>query len=213
MILEQAMAEAPVVAILRGLRPEEAAEMGEALYAAGIRIIEVPLNSPDPLESIRILADTLGQRAIVGAGTVLDAHAVGRVADAGGRIIVSPNTDASVIHAAVARGLEPLPGFVTPSEAFQALGAGATYIKLFPASSLGVGHLKAVKEVLPASAIVLPVGGVRPQDFDGWWSAGARGFGMGGDLYKAGRSIDETAARARAAVEAIRPLAAGQARA
>ena len=208
MTLEQAMAEAPVVAILRGLPPEQAAEMGEALYAAGIRIIEVPLNSPDPLRSIRTLADTLGDRAVVGAGTVLDAEAVARVADAGGRIIVSPNTDPAVIAAALARGLDPMPGFATPSDAFVALGAGAVYLKLFPASTYGVGHLKAVKEVLPASAILLPVGGVKPEVFAAWWDAGARGFGMGGDLYKAGRSIEETAARARAAIDAVRPLVA-----
>ncbi len=206
MTLEQAMAEAPVVAILRGLPPEQAAEMGEALHAAGIRLVEVPLNSPDPLRSIRTLVDTLGDRAVVGAGTVLDVDSVARVADAGGRIIVAPNTDPVVIEAALARGLDPMPGFATPSDAFVALKAGAVYLKLFPASTYGVAHLKAVKEVLPASAILIPVGGVRPEQFADWWAAGARGFGMGGDLYKAGRSIAETAGRARAAVEAVKPL-------
>jgi 2-dehydro-3-deoxyphosphogalactonate aldolase len=206
MTLEQAMAEAPVVAILRGLPPGQAAEMGEALHAAGIRIIEVPLNSPEPLESIAALAETLGDRAVVGAGTVLDAESVARVADAGGRIIVSPNTNPEVIAAALERGLDPMPGFLTPTDAFTALKAGAVYLKLFPASTCGPAHLKAVKEVLPASAILLPVGGVKPEDFELWWSVGARGFGLGGELYKAGRSIEDTAQRARAAIEAVRPL-------
>jgi 2-dehydro-3-deoxyphosphogalactonate aldolase len=206
MTLEQAMAEAPVVAILRGLPPDQAAEMGEALHAAGIRIIEVPLNSPEPLKSIARLAETLGDRVVVGAGTVLDAAAVARIADAGGRIIVAPNTNPEVIEAALAQGLDPMPGFATPTDAFVALKAGATWLKLFPASTIGPAHLKAVKEVLPASAVVLPVGGVTPEQFAEWWAAGARGFGMGGDLYKAGRSIEDTAARARAAVEAIKPL-------
>ena len=206
MTLEQAMAEAPVVAILRGLRPEEAAGMGEALHAVGVRIIEVPLNSPHPLDSIRTLVETLGDGAVVGAGTVLDTDDVARVAEAGGRIIVAPNTSPAVIAAAVARGLDPMPGFSTPTDAFTALDAGAVYLKLFPASTYGPGHLKAVKEVLPAAAVVLPVGGVRPGQFADWWAAGARGFGMGGDLYKPGRSIAETAERARAAIEAVRPL-------
>jgi 2-dehydro-3-deoxyphosphogalactonate aldolase len=206
MTLEQAMAEAPVVAILRGLPPEQAAEMGEALHAVGIRIIEVPLNSPDPLRSIAALAETLGDGAVVGAGTVLDADSVARVADAGGRIIVSPNTDPEVIEAALAHGLDPMPGFATPTDAFTALKAGAVYLKLFPASTYGVGHLKAVKEVLPPTAILLPVGGVKPPDFAAWWDAGARGFGLGGDLYKAGRSVEAAAARALAAIDAVRPL-------
>ena len=206
MTLEQAMAETPVVAILRGLPPEQAAEMGEALHAVGIRIIEVPLNSPEPLKSIRALAETLGDRVVVGAGTVLDAEWVARIGDAGGRIIVAPNTNPEVIEAALAQGLDPMPGFATATEAFVALRAGANWLKLFPASSFGPAHLKAVKEVLPASAVVLPVGGVKPDDFEMWWSVGARGFGMGGDLYRAGRSIEDTAARARTAVEAIGPL-------
>jgi 2-dehydro-3-deoxyphosphogalactonate aldolase len=206
MNLQEAMAEAPVVAIIRGVRPDEAVEIGEALVSAGVKIIETPLNSPQPFDSIRRLVDAMGDRAVVGAGTVLTAEDVARVADAGGRIVVSPNTDAEVIAATVARGLDSMPGFASPSEAFAALKAGARILKLFPASTYGVGHLKAIREVLPAQAVLMPVGGVKPGQFAEWWAAGARGFGMGGDLYKAGRSPEDVHARALEAVAAIRPL-------
>ena len=206
MTLEQMMAETPVVAILRGLQPHEAAPMAEALYAAGIRIIEVPLNSPDPLASIATMAKVLSGRALVGAGTVVDARRVAAIADAGGRVIVAPNTDRAVIAEALDHRLTPMPGFATPSDAFEAIRAGARYLKLFPASSFGLSHLKAVKEVLPPDIVVLPVGGVTPSQFADWWAAGARGFGLGGGLYTAGRSVEETAARAAEAVAAIRPL-------
>jgi len=208
MNLQEAMAEAPVVAIIRGVRNEEAVEIGHALYEAGIRIIETPLNSPNPIESIRLLVEALGDRAVVGAGTVLDPADVKRIADVGGQIVVSPNTDPAVIEASLQAGLTPLPGFGSPTEAFTALKAGATHLKLFPASTYGLGHLKAVKEVLPPAAILMPVGGVKPEQFADWWAAGARGFGMGGDLYKAGRTPEDSAERARAAIAAIRPLVA-----
>lgn len=208
MNFQDAMAEAPVVAIIRGVRNEEAVEIGHALVEAGIRLIEVPLNSPNPIESIRLLIEALGDKAVIGAGTVLDTDNVARVADVGGQIIVSPNTDPEVIAESLKRGLIPLPGFGTPTEAFAALKAGATHLKLFPASSFGLGHFKAVKEVLPPTAVVMPVGGVKPEQFAEWWAAGARGFGMGGDLYKAGRSPQDTGERARAAIAAVRPLMA-----
>ncbi|HEX8232854.1 MAG TPA: 2-dehydro-3-deoxy-6-phosphogalactonate aldolase [Caulobacteraceae bacterium] len=203
---DEALAEAPVVAIIRGVQPEEAEAVAEAVHAAGIRAIEVPMNSPRPLESIRRLADAWGGRMAVGGGTLLHPDQVRAVADAGGKIAVSPNTNPAVIRAALDLGLEPMPGFTTPTEAFAALAAGARRLKLFPAGSLGPAHLKAVKEVLPPEATVYAVGGVKPDAFGDWWAAGAVGFGMGGELYKAGRSASEVAERARAVMAAMRPL-------
>jgi 2-dehydro-3-deoxyphosphogalactonate aldolase len=208
MNFQEAMAQAPVVAIIRGVRNEEAVDIGHALVEAGVRLIETPLNSPNPIESIRLLVQALGDKAVVGAGTVLNTARVGEVADVGGQIIVSPNTDPEVIEASLRRGLIPLPGFGSPTEAFAALKAGAVNLKLFPASTYGLGHMKAIKEVLPAEAVLMPVGGVKPEQFAEWWAAGARGFGMGGDLYKAGRSPEDTHERARAAIAAIQPLIA-----
>jgi 2-dehydro-3-deoxyphosphogalactonate aldolase len=143
---------------------------------------------------------------VVGGGTILSPEACEQVAAAGGTIAVAPNTDARVIARARELGMEPMPGFGTASEAFQAIGAGARYLKLFPASTYGAGHLKALKDVLPPDAAVLPVGGVGPGQFAEWWAAGARGFGMGGDIYKPGRSLEEIAQRGRAAVRAAAGL-------
>lgn len=192
----------PLVAILRGLRPDEAVEMGEALVAAGLTCLEVPLNSPDPLVSIRRMRDALGDRAIVGAGTVLSVEAVRDVADAGGQIIISPNTDTTVIAATKAAGLFSMPGFFTPSEAFAALGAGADVLKLFPAEVAGAAGLKAVRAVLPATTRVYAVGGVEPASVRIWRDAGASGFGVGSGIYKAGRSVADAAERAAAFVAA-----------
>ena len=205
MKLEDALAEAPVIAIIRGVRPDEVLEVAEALYAGGVRVVEVPLNSPEPLDSIARLR-AVEDRMVQGAGTVLTPEAVDAVASAGGRIIVSPNTDPAVIARTVERGLASFPGFGSASEAFAALKAGATHLKLFPAATYGVGHLAALKAVLPGAAALMPVGGVGPKDMADWWAAGARGFGLGSEIYKPGRPLDEIEQRARAAVAAVRNL-------
>lgn len=192
----------PLVAILRGLRPDEAVEVGEAIVAAGFRCLEVPLNSPEPLVSIRRLRDALDGRAIVGAGTVLDLEAVRAVADAGSQIVISPNTNAEVIRAAKAAGLVSMPGFFTPSEAFIALGAGADVLKLFPSEVAGPAGLKAVRAVLPAQTRVYAVGGVEPDSVQRWIEAGASGFGLGSGVFKPGRSALDTGRAAAAFVKA-----------
>lgn len=194
----------PLVAILRGLVPEEAVEVGEALVAAGFRTLEVPLNSPRPLESIARLAAALGDRAIVGAGTVLTPAEAHAVADAGGRLMVSPNTDAAVIAAARARHMLALPGVFTPTEAFAALAAGADALKLFPAEIAGPAGLKALRAVLPAGTRVYAVGGVSPETIPAWRAAGASGAGLGSALFTPGRSAAEVGDRAAAFVRAWR---------
>lgn len=196
--------QCPLVAIIRGVRPAEARDIGEAIFEAGIRIIEVPLNSPDPLNSIEQLADAFGDRALVGAGTVLDVGQVSAVKHAGGRLIVSPSTDAAVIHASVSAGLVSAPGYFTPSEAFAAIQAGAHALKLFPAEGASPGVLKAQKAVLPPEVPVIVVGGVKPDSMAQWLDAGAGGFGLGSGLYKPGRSAAETADLARAYVEGVK---------
>jgi 2-dehydro-3-deoxyphosphogalactonate aldolase len=202
--LQRRMAECPLVAIIRGVTPGEAEGVGAAIYEAGIRIIEVPLNSPDPLRSISALARTLGDRALIGAGTVLTAECVGRVRDAGGRIIVSPSTKTSVIEATVAAGMISSPGFYTPSEAFEALDAGAHALKLFPAEAASPGVVKAIRAVLPKDVPLLVVGGVSPDNMRSYLDAGAQGFGLGSGLYAAGRSPADVAERARAYVEGVK---------
>lgn len=201
--LKRRLAECPLVAIIRGVTSDAAEAVGEALYAAGIRIIEVPLNSPDPLESIARLARRMGDRALLGAGTVLEAEQVERVAEAGGRLIVSPNTSIPVIEATVAAGLVSSPGFYTPSEAFDALGAGAHGLKLFPAEAASPAVVKALRAVLPKNAPLLIVGGVKPETMRPWLDAGADGFGLGSGLYRPGQSAEEVAAQARAYVAAL----------
>lgn len=206
MTLDEALSECPVVAILRGVRPDEVLAHAEVLYDAGIRGIEVPLNSPSPLESIRRLSDEFGKRIASGAGTVLTVAAVGEVVDAGGRIIVAPDTRPEVIAAALGRDAEPAPGFATATEAFGALAVGARHLKLFPAATYGPAHLKQLKAVLPSHAVVWAVGGVGVGDLTAWWAAGARAFGLGSELYGAGRTPAETAERARHVVAAARRL-------
>lgn len=196
--------ELPLVAILRGLVPEEAVEVGEALVAAGFRTLEVPLNSPRPLESIARLAEALGDRAIVGAGTVLTPAEAHAVADAGGRLMVSPNTDAAVIAAARDRNMLALPGVFTATEAFAALAAGADALKLFPAEIAGPAGLKALGAVLPAGTRVYAVGGVSPETIPAWRAAGASGAGLGSALFTPGRSAAEVGDHAAAFVSAWR---------
>jgi len=194
----------PIVAILRGVTPDEIVDVAEALYGAGIRAIEVPLNSPDPLISIARLASAMGDRCLCGAGTVLTVDQVDAVKAAGGRLIVSPNCNAAVIRHTVARGLVAAPGFATPTEAFAAIEAGATILKLFPAVAYGTRYLSALKEVLPPEVSVLAVGGVGASNMAEWTAAGAKGFGIGGELYKPGRGPFEIAERAVALVKAYR---------
>lgn len=186
----------PLIAILRGLKPDEAVEVGEAIVAAGFRCLEVPLNSPEPLDSIRRLRQALDGRALVGAGTVLNVAAAQEVADAGGQLIISPNTNVDVIRETKTLGLLSLPGFFTPSEAFAALDAGADALKLFPAEIAGPKGLKAVRAVLPAATRVYPVGGVDPDSMAAWRSAGASGFGIGSAVFKPGQSAEQVARQA-----------------
>jgi 2-dehydro-3-deoxyphosphogalactonate aldolase len=193
----------PLVAILRGVKPVEVVAIGEALIEAGFRAIEVPLNSPDPLDSIGRLARAFGDRCLIGAGTVLRVEDVDAVKAAGGALIVTPNTDAAVIARAVALGLQTAPGFATATEAFAAIAAGARVLKLFPASTYGPAHLKALKSVLPTAVPVFAVGGVGPQDMAGWIAAGAAGFGVGGELYRTGDPPEGVARKARALVSAL----------
>lgn len=202
--LKRRLAECPLVAIIRGVTPAEAEAIGEAIFEAGIRIIEVPLNSPDPLASIERLARRFGENALIGAGTVLDAADVARVRDCGGRVIVSPNTFAPVIEASVAAGLVSLPGFFTPSEAFDALRAGATGLKLFPAEGAAPAIVKAQRAVLPRDVPLIVVGGISPGNMQPWLDSGAQGFGLGSGLYRPGQSARETAERARAYVDGLR---------
>jgi 2-dehydro-3-deoxyphosphogalactonate aldolase len=196
--------QCPLIAIIRGVTPDEAEAIGEAIHDAGIRIIEVPLNSPEPLKSIERLATKFGDEMLVGGGTVLDAGNVSRVRDAGGRIIVSPNTNTDVIAATAAAGMVSCPGFFTPSEAFAALNAGATALKLFPAEAATPAVLAAQLAVIPRDVPMTIVGGVKPDNMQPWLDAGANGFGLGGGLYKLGQSAADTAEKARAYVAALR---------
>ncbi len=192
----------PIIAILRGVRPDEVAEIGEALLAAGINRIEVPLNSPDPLNSIAKLCNALGDRALIGAGTVLTPQQVAEVRGVGGKLIVSPNTDTEVIAATKAQAMQSFPGVFTASECFAALKAGADGLKIFPAFKLGIDGLKALRDVLPKDCPVYAVGGVGVDDIPAWLAAGADGFGIGGALYKPGDSAPEVAEKAIAFVAA-----------
>lgn len=184
---DRCFAQLPLIAILRGVQPPEVEAIGEALVEAGFTLIEVPLNSPDPFDSIERLARRLGDRALVGAGTVLTPDAVDRVAAAGGAMIIAPNTDTNVIARAAERGLPALPGMFTPSEGFAALAAGAAALKLFPAEGGSPAMLKAMRAVLPRTARMLPVGGIAPDGMRPWFEAGADGFGLGSALYKPGQ--------------------------
>ncbi|MEL8055890.1 MAG: 2-dehydro-3-deoxy-6-phosphogalactonate aldolase [Pseudomonadota bacterium] len=201
---EEAMTACPLIAILRGLKPEEAVEIGEALYAAGIRLMEVPLNSPRPLDSIKALSDAFQNRAIVGAGTVLTTEQVDEIAAAGGKLIVSPNTNPDVIKRAKHQNLIPIPGVFTPTEAFAAIEAGAEILKLFPADTGGPDHLEALKAVLPKDIRVLAVGGVGPDTYSNWSIAGADGAGCGSTLYSAGDDVETVRRKADALVAATK---------
>jgi 2-dehydro-3-deoxyphosphogalactonate aldolase len=198
------LAELPLVAILRGVTPERIAGVAAALYDSGFRAIEVPLNSPEAFKSVEILAHSYGDRCLTGAGTVLTEDQVDRVAAAGGKLLVTPNTHPAVITRGVKRGLTVMPGFYTPSEAFAAVAAGAPYLKLFPAATGGVAHLKAMLAVLPKGMPVYAVGGVGAGNMKEWRRAGAAGFGLGSELFKPDFTDEEIAARARQCVAAFR---------
>lgn len=192
----------PLVAILRGIRPDEAADVANALCDSGILCMEVPLNSPSPLETIARMRDAIGTRALVGAGTVLNTTAVADVVAAGGQVIVSPNCDVDVIAATKRAGLISLPAFLTPSEAFRAINAGADALKLFPAEAAAPNVLKAMKAVLPREIPVFPVGGIEPDSMPAYLEAGAAGFGIGSAIYAPGRNVADIARRASAFVDA-----------
>jgi 2-dehydro-3-deoxyphosphogalactonate aldolase len=196
-------AATPIVAILRGLAPARASSVGAALRAVGIRILEVPLNSPDPYQSIQILSAESGSDCLVGAGTVLSVDQVERTHAAGGRLVVSPNTNPAVIRAALTRGMQVMPGFATATEAFAATEAGATILKLFPAATYGPRHLRALREVVPAGTKIYPVGGIGAADVAPWLEAGAAGFGFGSELFKPQYTLEEITARAARVVEAL----------
>ncbi|MDJ0626750.1 MAG: 2-dehydro-3-deoxy-6-phosphogalactonate aldolase [Rhodobacter sp.] len=198
----------PLIAILRGIEPREAAATAAALIDAGIAIIEVPLNSPDPLDSIEAMVQAHGQHALIGAGTVLTAEEVAHVHRVGGRIVVSPNCRERVIDATRTLGMQSWPGVLTPTECFDALRWGATGLKVFPAFQMGTDGLKAVRAVLPPETQIYMVGGVGPDTFAEWLRAGADGFGLGTSLYKPGLGIDDIAARARDTVAAYDEAAA-----
>lgn len=193
----------PIVAILRGIRPEEAEAVGAALLAEGLNVIEVPLNSPRPFESIRRLAAAFGDRALIGAGTVTTEEEIAGVVRAGGRLMVTPHADPALVLAARARGLIACPGFLSPAEAFALLGAGADALKLFPAEMASPSVVRALLAVLPKGTAILPVGGMSAETIPAWKAAGAAGFGVGSALYRPGDTAEAVGARARALREAV----------
>jgi len=196
----------PLIAVLRGITPEEIPSIGDALVDAGFRVLEVPLNSPRPFDSIALLDKRYGERCLLGAGTVLDVADVPRVRDAGGRVVVMPHADVAVIRAAKAAGMLCVPGVATPTEAFAALAAGADGLKMFPAEGLPPGALRAWRAVLPRDTLVFAVGGMRPDNLEPYWAAGASGFGTGTPLYKPGAAPGVVREVAMAYAAAIRAL-------
>jgi 2-dehydro-3-deoxyphosphogalactonate aldolase len=192
----------PIMAILRGIQPHEAVAVARALVHAGIRLIEVAFNSPDPDTSIAAMVDALGDQAAIGGGTILTTDMVDRLGNAGGRFMVSPNSDPAVIAHAVDGGIEPVPGFLTPTEAFAAIGAGARRLKLFPGSAFAPSYISALRDVLPGNVGLWVVGGVGAANLGTWRAAGAAGFGVGGSLYRPGDDAATVATRAAELVAA-----------
>lgn len=205
--IEDWLAQCPLVAILRGIRPEEVVDVCVALEQAGIRIVEVPMNSPNAFSSIALLAGRFADTLLIGGGTVMDSTQVARIADAGGRLIVSPHADAAVVEAAKKKGMTALPGFATPTEAFAMIAAGADGLKLFPAEANPPRVLRALRAVLPKQMPVLPVGSITPDNMAEYWAAGANGFGLGSALYKPGDLPGAVATKATAFMKAFGGLA------
>ena len=201
-----ALHDLPLIAIVRGIEPTDAVSVATALYESGFRLIEVPLNSPQPLDSIAQMRSALDGRALIGAGTVLDRDAVVQASSAGAQFIISPNTDAAVIQATKDLALISLPAFATPTEAFVALGAGADGLKLFPAEASSPQALRAMRAVLPPQTAIFPVGGIDPAGMQRYVEAGASGFGIGSALYKPGASIESIRTAAASFVNAWRAL-------
>lgn len=204
--LDVALDDLPLIAILRGLEPEQALEVGDALIDAGFKVIEVPLNSPRPLESIERLADAFNHRAIIGAGTVLKANDVGDVAKAGGRVVIMPHADTSLIRKADHLGLFCIPGVATPTEAFAALDCGADSLKMFPAEAMPPAVVKAWRAVLRPPVRLLPVGGITPAGMAAYIEAGASGFGLGSALFKPDMSLETIADNAQTFVKHYRSI-------
>lgn len=205
MELRSWLARCPLIAILRGVRPDEATPIAAALEAAGIAIVEVPLNSPDPLASIAALARGFGPRLLIGAGTVMTEAQIADIAHAGGRLVVTPHADATVTRAAKAHGLIAIPGCFTPTEAFAMLAAGADALKLFPAEAASPAVLRALRAVLPPGTAVLPVGGIDADNIPAWRAAGAAGFGIGSAIYRPGDTAEIVATKARALLASLGP--------
>ncbi len=203
MALADWLTRCPLVAILRGVKPEEVVAVGEALERQGIVIVEVPLNSPSPMESIGLLAREFGERLLIGAGTVMTPAQVAEIAAAGGKLIVTPHADGAIVRASKQHGLMAVPGFFTPAEAFAMLAAGADALKLFPSEAASPAVLRALRAVLPSGTAVLPVGGIDASNIPAWRAAGAVGFGIGSAIYKPGDSPETVGAKAHALVAAL----------
>ena len=201
--IRTALTELPLIAILRGIKPEEAPQVAKVLIDAGFRIIEVPLNSPNPIESIRRMVHELGDKALFGAGTVTDPDSIAAIKAAGGRVIISPHLNVDIVNLTKSSELFSIPGVATPSEAFTALAAGADALKLFPGEAIPPKVLKAIKVVLPPQTLLLPVGGINQGNLADYWLAGAAGFGIGSNLYAPGRKVEEIAHRSKELVAAI----------
>jgi len=204
--LEPYLTELPLIAVLRGISPEEIPAISDVLVDAGFRILEVPLNSPRPFDSIALLSRRLDRTCLTGAGTVRDPADIARVRDAGGTLIVMPHADLAVVREAKQADMVALPGVATPTEAFAALDAGADGLKMFPAEGLPPAVLKAWRAVLPKSALVFPVGGIKPDNMAGYWAAGASGFGTGSNLYRPGASAEDVRAMAASFAAGFRAL-------
>lgn len=201
--MKQWFDKCPLIAILRGVRPDEVLGIAAALEAAGVVIVEVPLNSPQPLESIRLLAEHFGDRMLVGAGTVMTPAQVHEIAAVGGKVIVTPHADPELVRTAKSLGLLAAPGFFTPAEAFSLLRAGADAIKLFPAEAANPAALKGIRAILPPGTLVVPVGGITPENIPEWMAAGAAGFGIASSIYKPGDTAEVVSRKAAALVAAL----------